>query len=232
MIKKIAFRTAALLVSGTLLSSCAATPENCQLGQNTTTTSAVFGAGAGLALGGLAAGLSGQRGGAAAGIVVGAAVIGAAIGVAIAHAHDEACHQLALKQALDLAQAENARVQQEAAARQEAQQAAQAEEAEREAKQAEQVKTKGRKAKVPSVPPSAPEVAPEPAPKPEYMTVTWADKMTNDSGAITPLADVTDASAPDKQVCMSFSDTQNINGQSKTVLGKACRAPNGDWHPV
>lgn len=64
------------------------------------------------------------------------------------------------------------------------------------------------------------------------MTVSWADKMTNNSGAITPLADVSDANSADKQVCMTFSDTQNINGQTKTVLGKACRAANGDWQPV
>lgn len=42
----------------------------------------------------------------------------------------------------------------------------------------------------------------------------------------------TDSNAPEEAVRMTFGDTQNINGESKTVLGEACRAPNSDWHPV
>lgn len=111
-------KAAVLLTTAAVLTDCAATPESCQIGQNTTGAGAVIGAGAGLALGGLAAGLSHQRGGAAAGIVLGAAALGAVIGAAVAHQHDEACHQLALRQALDYAAAENARLQQAEAERQ------------------------------------------------------------------------------------------------------------------
>lgn len=225
MKNKFLFRSVAGIVIAAMLSNCsgrgpfaAATPESCQINQTTTGSGALIGAGVGAVAGGLAAGLSSQRGAAAAGIVVGAAVVGALVGAVIAHEHDKACHQLALQQALDLAMARNDELQQEQEAA--AQQAAEHQAAAQAANPQQRSK--------PS--PAAAQNASEQSSKPEYMTVAWADKMTNNSGAITPIANISDSSS--KQVCMTFDDTQVVNGQTKTVVGKACRGANGDWQPM
>ncbi len=225
---------ACVLIAG-LLTSCAASarrwaeenPQNCQINQNTTGASVAIGALGGAAVGGLAAGLSGQHGGNAAAIVLGAAAVGAIVGAVVAHERDEACHQLALQQALDLAIAQNDELQrQQAAARQAAEQ-----EAARQAAEQETV-SQGTQQPQNTSEPMAASGSPQsstPENTPEYQTVSWADRMTNNYGAITPIANIADAS--NKQVCMTFQDTQTINGQSKTVLGKACRGSNGDWQP-
>lgn len=221
MKNKFLIRSVAGIAIAAMLSNCsgngpfaAATPENCQINQTTTGSGALIGAGVGAVAGGLAAGLSGQNGGGAAAIVLGAAAVGALVGVIVAHEHDKACHQLALQQALDLAMARNDELQQEqdSAAQQAAEQQA----------AAQAVNSQQRAKPSPA--------APQSASKPEYMTVAWADKMTNNSGAITPIADISDSSS--KQVCMTFDDTQTVDGQTKTVVGKACRGANGDWQPM
>ncbi|MDE2165928.1 MAG: hypothetical protein KGJ66_06285 [Alphaproteobacteria bacterium] len=192
---------------------------DCQLNQSTTTTGALIGAGAGAVAGGLAAGLSGQNGGAAAAIVVGAAAIGALVGTIVAHEHDKACHQLALQQALDLAMAQNDELQRQQEANQQAAEQQAVQETTRQLNESQ--KTSAAQTSQGSSGPGT---------TPEYMTVAWADKMTNNSGAITPIANISDASS--KQVCMTFDDTQTIDGQTKTVTGKACRGPKGDWQPI
>jgi surface antigen len=68
------------------------------------------------------------------------------------------------------------------------------------------------------------------APAPAYQSVAWANKMTNNSGTITPLGMAADA--PADQVCMTYADQQTVNGQVQTVTGKACRQPDGEWKPV
>ncbi len=213
------FRQTALAVSlTTLLGSCAVSPQDCQLNQ--TASGALIGAGIGAAAGGIAAAASGMHTGAALGIAAGAALVGAAVGAAIGHHNDQVCHQMAVQQALDQAMAANAAWQAQQAQR-EADEAQYAAQRWQQQSHAQASMATHRQAAV---------KAPAPASEPEYMTVAWANKMTNTSGAITPLNSIT-APASD-QVCMEFDDTQTVDGQTKSVPGKACRGPDGKWTPM
>jgi surface antigen len=213
-----ALRGAAFAVSMTVLvSGCAVTPQDCQLNQ--TATGALVGAGVGGVLGGIAAAASGMHSGAGLGVALGAALVGAAIGAAVGHHNDEVCHQMALQQALDQAIAANAAWQAREEQRQ-ADEAASAAAAEAQAHPAPHAHA----AATPAEP-----VATAPR-QPEYMSVAWANKMTNTTGSITPLNSVT-APASD-QVCMEFADTTTVSGETKNVTGKACRSSDGKWNLV
>jgi surface antigen len=204
-------RVAAAMSVTVLLGSCAPTPESCRLNQ--TATGALVGAGVGAALGGIGAALGGARAGTGLAIAAGGALVGGVIGASIGNHNDMVCHQMAIRQALDAAVAQNMAYQQQLAERQAA-------------------LAQARNAPPPGST-SAPQVARKPPPPPppaEYQTVAWADKMTNNSGTITPLSNATAPAGA--QQCMTFSDTQTINGQSKVVVGKACKGSDGDWHPV
>lgn len=65
------------------------------------------------------------------------------------------------------------------------------------------------------------------APSAQYQSVAWANQMTSNSGTITPLAVIPDS--PKDQVCMTYADQQVVNGQPRTVTGKACRGSDGQW---
>jgi len=221
MRKELVTRAAMVALTTTLAGSCAVTPESCQLNQ--TATGALIGAGLGAAAGGLAAGLSHQHGGSAAAVVVGAAALGAAVGAIVGQERDKACRQMALRKALDLAVARDAEQRQRLAEQQAAAQQAQ-QQAAAESPPATKKPTRSSTKEAVATPPAPP------PPPPEYMTVAWADKMTNNSGAITPIASVSGTTS--NQICMSFNDTQTIEGKTQTVVGKACRGNDGDWHPL
>ena len=209
-------RTALVASMSVVLGSCAVSPQDCQFNQ--TATGALVGAGVGAAAGGIAAAASGMHTGAGLGIAAGAALAGAAIGAAIGHHNDQVCHQMAIQQALNQAMAANA--------------VWQARESQRQADEAQFTATEQRQqqahAQV-STTTHRQAAGRAPQPKPEYMTVAWANKMTNTTGAITPLSSVT-APASD-QVCMEFNDAQTVDGQTKAVTGKACRGADGKWTP-
>jgi surface antigen len=214
MQRKLTHGTAAIMSLALLLSGCATSPQDCQLNQ--TTTGALVGAGVGGAIGGIAAAASGLRSGAAFGVAAGALLVGAAVGAAIGHHNDQVCHQMALQQALDQAMAANAAWHAREMQQQEAQQQAYAAQAAPHSQH---------------TPVAAPHRAMStPTQQPEYMSVAWANKMTNTTGAITPLSSVTTQASD--QVCMEFNDTEMVDGQSKAVTGKACRGPDGKWNPV
>lgn len=212
------FRGATVAVCMSLaVGGCAMTPQDCRLNQ--TATGALVGAAAGGALGGIAAGLSGVRSGAALAIVAGAVLVGAAIGAVVGHHNDQVCHQMALQQALDQAVAANAEWQAREAQRQQEDEEAKA------AAERAQHQPAHRTTSAAASPPTP--VTPT---KPVYMTVEWANRMTNTTGAITPLNSIT-VPAVD-QACMEFSDTQIVGGETKIVNGKACRGSDGKWNPI
>jgi surface antigen len=214
------FRGTAFAVSMSLLiGGCAVTPQDCQVNQ--TAKGALIGAGIGAAVGGIAAAASGLRSGAALGIAAGALLLGAAIGAAVGHHNDAVCHQMALQQALDDAMAANAAWQAREAERQQEESAAAA------AQEAAQQQSSHRAPAIASTRPVQPS---SPGPKPEYMTVGWANKMTNTQGEITPINTV--AATTTDQVCMEFEDTTAVNGETKSATGKACRSADGKWNPV
>jgi surface antigen len=183
------------------------TPESCTM--NYTATGAVVGAAAGAALGiGIAAiaNATGQGFGMAA---IGGALIGGIAGAIAGQQQDKACHAMALKQALDDA-AEVAR--------------------------ARRAGTADRPAPAPAAAPApaqaqavkaAPTATAQPA---AYQTVAWANRMTNNSGSITPLGPVEEA--PAEAVCMTYVDQQVVRGKTESVTGKACRGPDGEWKPM
>jgi surface antigen len=104
-----------LPLAAVMASGCAQpTPESCKL--NYTQTGLVAGALGGAAAGGIIAAATHASGGGVAAIVVGGALLGAAIGGIAGQAQDKACHDMALKQALDQAVAANAAREQAAAA--------------------------------------------------------------------------------------------------------------------
>lgn len=224
---KLVARTVIVAMMATTLSNCAATPENCRVEQDTTGQGIMIGAGVGVAAGGIAALAAHQRNGNAAAIMVGAALVGGLVGAIVAHERDRACHELALRQALDQAVAQNAMLQRE---REEAERKAAEEEAQQRAKALRPEGQNPSEAAPAAVVTPVSHTPPEPAKKPEYMSVAWANRVTGHSGTITPLADVSDANA--KEVCITFKDDQTVDGQTKTVIGKACRGSDGDWKPA
>jgi surface antigen len=210
MFRGMAFAICMSIVAG----GCAVTPQDCQLNQ--TTTGALVGAGLGGALGGIAAAASGMRSGAGLAVAAGAMLIGAAIGAAVGHHNDEVCHQMALQQALDQAMVANAEWQ--------------AQEAQREQDAAKMAAAQAQRHQAPHAALAVQVHTPAPPVEPEYMSVAWANMMTNTTGAITPLNSIT-APAAD-QVCMEFADSQVVNGVAKTVRGKACHSSDGKWNPI
>jgi surface antigen len=225
--KKLVAQTAIVAMLAMLLNNCAATPESCRVEQDTTGRGILIGAVGGAAAGGLAAALGHQNNSKAAVIVVGAALVGAFVGSVIAHERDKACHELALKQALNQAIAQNIELQR---LRDEAERKAAEDEAQRRtATQMSGNSTPRRSTSTQSVTPVSHTPTTPPPEKPEYMTVAWANQVTRNSGTIKPLEQVSDANA--KEVCMTFADTQTVDGQTKTVVGKACRGSDGDWRP-
>ena len=199
----------ALSLAATLGSCGTPTAADCQLNQ--TASGALIGAGIGGALGAIGAAAGGANSGTGLAIAAGAAIAGAAIGAIIGEHQDEVCHQLALNQALDQAMAANAAWQTHEAERGAA--------AKKAAMYKKKMKPVARAKAVAAAPPRS-----------EYKTVAWANKMTNDGGAITPLSSIAETAS--NQVCMSFDDQQTSNGQTHVVTGKACRGPNGEWKPV
>jgi surface antigen len=167
---------------------------------NYTKTGAVVGALGGAALGAGIAALANASGGGIGLAAVGGALVGAMVGAIAGQQQDKACREMALKMALDQAVALNASRPPPAPARGETASA------------------------------SATASSPAAAPAPAYQSVAWANKMTNNSGTITPLGMAADA--PADQVCMTYADQQTVNGQVQTVTGKACRQPDGEWKPV
>ena len=208
---RIVRRIGLIVAACMLVSGCAVTPESCRLNQ--TSTGALVGGAAGAALGGLGAVLGNARGGTGAVIVVGAALVGAAIGAAIGHERDKACHQLAVKQALDQAMAENDAWQ--ARQREYEEQLAQA--------QSQQSTTPTKTAHK-----QAAAALPEPPSPPEYMTVAWANSMTGNQGAIKPLNNFTDPASNEN--CFNIEDTEmSANGEVKTIPARVCHKADGKW---
>jgi surface antigen len=209
-------RSAFALVLPLALASCAVTPESCQLNQ--TATGALVGAGIGSALGAIGAVAGGARAGTGVAIVAGAALAGAAIGTIIGQQRDHACHQLAMKRALDQAMAANDAWQGREAERQMAA-------GQPAGSRASHVAPARRTAS------AARSKASSAQSQPEYQTVAWANTMANNHGAITPMAAITEPAS--KQVCMTFNDqVTNASGQTVVQPGKACRGPDGEWNKV
>lgn len=208
MKRKMVAYTAAGVSLALLLGSCATTPQDCAVNQ--AARGAAIGAIAGGTIGGVGAALAGARSGTGLAIAAGVAVLGAAIGAAVGHHNDEVCHQMAIQQALDQAMAEN----QQAAVRQEHERVA--------------YRHTARHSRVPTR--RAVHHAVARSAVPEYQTVAWANSMTDTQGAITPIDSV--AGPGSDHSCMTFDDTQTVDGQTKTVVGKACRGSDGQWKPV
>jgi surface antigen len=207
MKQKRVYHAAGALSLVLLAGSCASTAQDCALNQ--TATGALIGAGVGGALGGIGAAAGGARTGTGFAIAAGSALVGSAIGAAIGHHNDQVCHQMAMQRALDQAIALNAALERREAQRQQSQIALL------------QTPHPARQAVRPVV---------QNRPKAEYESVAWANSVSNNRGAITPVGSVTEAA--DNQACMEFNDTQQVNGQTKVVTGKACRGPDGQWKQV
>ncbi|MBV9250365.1 MAG: hypothetical protein JO227_14110 [Acetobacteraceae bacterium] len=207
MKQKRVYRAAAAMSMVLLLGSCATSPQDCQVNQ--TSRGALIGAGVGGALGGIGALAGGARAGTGVAIAAGSALVGAAIGAAVGHHNDQVCHQIAIQRALDQAVAANAALQRREAQRRQAQMAAAAAQTEQ---------------------PAPRPVVHRTSSKPEYQSVAWANSVTKNSGAITPIGSATEAA--NNQVCMEFNDTQTVDGQTKVVTGRACRGPDGEWKQV
>jgi surface antigen len=95
----------AAVVVAVAMGSCTATPESCRM--NNTATGAAVGAVVGGGLGAAVAATSHASGGGIAAATAGGAVVGGLIGAMAGQQQDQACHQLALKRALDQAAAAN-----------------------------------------------------------------------------------------------------------------------------
>ena len=185
------------------LGGCATPTSIEQCSVNYTARGAAIGAASGAAIGvGIAAiaNATGQGFGLAA---LGGAVIGGIAGAIAGHQQDKACHQLALKKALDDGY-EQAR-----------------------ALKAAEAATASAATRPPSTGQTAKAV---PADVPAYQTVAWANAKTQHSGSITPLGEL--AEAPADAVCMTYTDQQIISGKSESITGKACRGPDGEWKPI
>ncbi len=63
--------------------------------------------------------------------------------------------------------------------------------------------------------------------RPQYQTVSWANPKSGNHGAITPLNSYTDPAS--KEVCMSFADTDTVDGKTTNSSGRACKQPDGTW---
>jgi surface antigen len=98
-------RSAAAVLLTAALAGCAATPESCRM--NNTATGAAVGAVLGGGLGAAIAASSHASGGAIAAAAAGGVLVGGLVGAMAGRQQDQACHQLALKQALDQAVALN-----------------------------------------------------------------------------------------------------------------------------
>jgi surface antigen len=187
-----------------VMGGCAApSPEECSV--NNTARGALVGAAGGAALGVGIAALAHATGSGFGLAALGGAVVGGIAGAIIGAQQDKACHQMALKQALDRA----------------AEQAAQARQAEAAAAAA---------AASASASSSVSTAKAAPATVPEYQTVAWANAKTGNRGAITPLGPVEGEKAD--AVCMTYVDQQIVSGKTESVTAKACRAPDGEWKPV
>jgi surface antigen len=137
--------------------SCTATPENCRL--NYTATGAVVGAAAGAGVGAAIAASSHASGGGIAAATAGGGLLGGLVGAMAGRQQDQACHEMALKRALDQAAALN-----EARGY-------------RPARQSQAALGGGQtKAAAPS------------GPTPRYQSVEWANEATSNNGKIQPLA--------------------------------------------
>jgi surface antigen len=188
---------AALVPLAVVVGSCAEpTPESCKL--NYTATGAAVGAVSGAAMGAAIAALAHASGGGVAAAALGGALVGTMIGVIAGQQQDKACHDLALRQALDRAVALNATTD-------------------------PPVPTSSSRSTAVAVPARS-------SSEPQYQSVAWANQMTKNSGNITPIGKVT--TTGDDQVCMTYADQQIVNGETKTVTGKACRRTDGEWIPT
>jgi surface antigen len=115
MISKLIAGVIVLPLAVVMVSGCAQpTPESCKL--NHTKTGVLVGAVGGAAIGTAIAAASNATGGGFAAAAIGGAVLGAVIGGIAGQQQDKACHDMALKQALDQAIAANQAREQAAAA--------------------------------------------------------------------------------------------------------------------
>lgn len=115
MISKLIAGAIVLPLAVVMVSGCAQpTPESCKL--NHTKTGVLVGAVGGAAIGTAIAAASNATGGGFAAAAIGGAVLGAVIGGIAGQQQDKACHDMALKQALDQAVAANQAREQAAAA--------------------------------------------------------------------------------------------------------------------
>lgn len=200
MIWKLVSAAVVLPMALTMIGGCQA-PTPESCSTNYTATGALVGAAAGAAAGIGIAAIANATGQGFGLAALGGAVIGAAAGAIIGHQQDKACRAMALKQALDKA-AEEARQR-------------------RAAEAAVAAAAPSRSTARPAA------AAAQPAP---YQTVAWANRMTNNSGSITPLGLVEEA--PADAICMTYVDQQIISGKAESVTGKACRGPDGEWKPM
>jgi surface antigen len=194
---------AIVLPSAIAMGGCATgpvTPETCTM--NYTATGAMVGAAAGAAAGVAIAAIANAAGSVFGVAALGGALIGGIAGAIIGNQRDKACHDMALKMALDQAAAEVARERQAAA----------------DAASARASQTAAASRRAPAAEPAA------------YQTVAWANRMTNNSGSITPLGVAADT--PTDAICLTYVDQQIVGGKSESVTSKACRAPDGEWKPV
>lgn len=198
-----ALKGIAVVVSLSVLSlGCAPTPENCAMNQ--TATGVAVGALAGGALGGLGAALGGANTGTGFAIAAGGAAVGALIGGAIGAQQDKVCRQIALNQALERAAAVDADYRRQQAA------------------YAEQNRQRARQQTARRAPPAPP--------PPKYESVEWVNRSSNTSGKITPTGNVTEPAGGG--MCMTFAETEVVNGVPQPVEKRACRGTDGQWNPV
>ncbi len=200
-------RIALVTAAGVALTSCAPTPENCRLNQ--TATGMAVGAAAGLGAGALIAAATRSGGATGLAIGLGTGVIGAAIGAAIGQEGDKACHQMAVRQALDLAMAQQQRMEAERQSWMQPSAAA----------SAGSTSAAKRKALAQAAPPP-----------PKFEVVQWQNGSTSNAGSVQPLSISTNAAT--KQDCADVEDTFVVNGQPQVKTAKFCKMSNGDWQPA
>lgn len=195
----------AAVAAAVSMGGCTATPESCRL--NYTATGAAVGAVAGAGVGAAIAASSRASGAGIAAATAGGALVGGLVGAMAGRQQDQACRQLALKQALDRAVTANQARGYRTSSTSGSSQA-----------RASTLSGAGSiKASTPSGPP------------PRYQSVDWANEATSNSGRIQPLAP---ADGPADQVCMTYYDQQNSNGSTQATTGKACRGSDGQWRPA
>ena len=199
---KLVARMAAGLSLVVVLGSCAATPENCQFG-NKAGTGALIGGAAGLALGGIGAAAGRSHGGAGLAIAGGAMLVGAAIGAVAGHMQDKACHEMAVKRALDQAFALDMAM--------------------REREQAQRARSKSSTASAAPRRPAGTQSRPA-----AYQPVNWGSNASSSTGLVVPIGPIA-SDRPDAPVCYSYNDTQLVSGVPQTVTVKSCQLANGEW---